>query len=194
MCSQGLRKEISLPFPYERAGRQPSHAPEDPGLSCLSCPLCSSRWPRELVTLRQPTCGLEIGSSSNVLPMPISPLPHSCPCCHCGACVGAGRADPWAHLVNVVHDFLHAVLHCAQVLVFPELWEGHREISRLASTSSLQWVTVKMQAPARRPPLLPPHCPQPGPAPRIGVLCVTELISGREEESERKQGPSSAAC
>lgn len=100
--------------------------------------------------------------------------------------------DPWAHLVNVVHDFLHAFLHCAQVLVFPELQEGQREISRLASTSSLQWMTAKMQGPAHATPHLPPRCPQPGPAPRIGDLCVMELISGREEESEHKEGLSSA--
>lgn len=48
---------------------------EDPGLSCLSCPLCTSRWPRELVTLQQPTYRLKISSSS-------SPYPRQSLVCH----------------------------------------------------------------------------------------------------------------
>lgn len=175
----GAYEEKTLAPSLRRAGRQLPCAPEDPGLGCLSCPWC-----RKAVPLWQPTQGLEMSSSSITLPTPTSP--PLCWCC--GVCGSrAGRSDPWAHLVNVVDDFLHAILHCAQVLVFPELWEGHREISRLASTSSLQWMRGNTQAPSLpTTPCLPPRCPRPAPAPRIGDLCLMELISGREEESEHR--------
>lgn len=55
---------------------------------------------------------------------------------------------PGSHLVNMVHNFLHAVLHPVQVLVFSELGEGHREIPKLASSSQQPCKTESMNSPS----------------------------------------------